>query len=135
MHIFVRDKTFYQTVCQTAFPVVLQCLITAGVNMMDTLMLTSCGEIPLSAASLANQFISLYQTMCMGLGVGAAVLTAQFWGKGDCAGIRGVITLMLRVCSAFALLFSVISFFFPAQIMGIYTPDSVTNKCGGNCTV
>ena len=126
MHIFVRDKTFYQTVCRMAFPVVLQCLITAGVNMMDTLMLTSCGEIPLSAASLANQFISLYQTMCMGLGVGAAVLTAQFWGKGDCAGIRGVITLMLRVCSAFALLFSVISFFFSAQIMGIYTPDAAT---------
>ena len=81
MQLFVRDRQFYRNILHIALPIVLQSLITTGVNMMDTLMLTSCGEIQLSASSLANQFISLQQFLCMGLGGGAAVLTAQYWGS------------------------------------------------------
>ena len=86
--LFVRDKQFYKTVFMMALPVVLQNMITIGVNMLDTIMLGAYGEIQLSGASLANEFISLYQILCMGIGGGAAVLTSQYWARrmwGQCA--------------------------------------------------
>ena len=38
------------------------------------------GEVQLSASSPANEFINIFQILCMGMGGGAAVLTAQYWG-------------------------------------------------------
>ncbi len=123
MQLFVRDKLFYKSICTIALPIILQSLITAGVNMMDTLMLTTCGEAQLSASSLANQFIHLFQIMCMGMGFGASVLTSRYWGMKDIDSIKKVTTLMLRICIVFSLLFTAASLFFPAGIMRIYSPD------------
>lgn len=126
MRLFVRDRQFYGSIVSIALPIVLQSLITTGVNLMDTLMLTSCGEIQLSASSLANQFISMQQFLSMGLGAGAAVLTAQYWGSKDIRSIRCVTTLMLRLCFVVSAMFMTVTFFFPSQIMSLYTPDPET---------
>ncbi|MCR5103997.1 MAG: MATE family efflux transporter, partial [Eubacterium sp.] len=71
---------FYKTVFVLAFPIALQSLITIGVNMLDTMMVGSLGDNPLSATSLANSFISVFQIFCMGLGMGASVLVSRYWG-------------------------------------------------------
>ena len=126
MKIFVRDRQFYRSILYIAIPIILQNLITTGVNMMDTIMLTSCGEIQLSASSLANQFISLLQFLCLGLGGGAAVLTAQYWGVNDIKSIRSVTTLMLRIGMLIAVFFMAVTLLFPDVIMRIYTPDEAT---------
>ena len=76
MQLFVRDKQFYKTTVKIAVPIVLQSMITIGVNMMDTFMVGKLGEVQLSATSLANEFINIFHIMCMGMGYGAAVLTA-----------------------------------------------------------
>lgn len=123
LKIFVRDKSFYTAVCTIAIPIVLQSLITTGVNLADTMMLTAYGELQLSASSLANQFISLFQIICLGLGFGASVLTSRYWGSGDPNSIKKVTTLMIRICLAFAVVFNIVTFLFPWQIMTIYTPD------------
>ena len=74
------NRAFYSAVLRIAIPVILQNLITIGVNMVDTLMLGQYGETQLSGSSLANEFITIFQILCMGMGGGAAVLTAQYWG-------------------------------------------------------
>ena len=48
-------------------PVALQQAINMGVNMMDTMMLGSFGEIQLSASSLANQYYNFFTILCMGI--------------------------------------------------------------------
>lgn len=121
--IFVRDRVFYQTLLTIALPVILQSLITTGVNFMDTMMIAACGELELSACSLANQFINLFHILCNGMGFGAAVLTAQFWGSQNLSGVRQVTTIMLRICLVISSLFTAASFFVPNVIMGVYTPD------------
>lgn len=45
--IFVRDPKFYKK-AGIALPIAAQSMITIGVNMMDTIMLGSSGEIALS---------------------------------------------------------------------------------------
>lgn len=121
--MFVRDKFFYKNMLTIAVPVVLQSLITMGVNMMDTLMLGSYGEIQLSGSSLANEFINIFQIMCYGLGFGAAVLTAQYWGSQNIRAFKKAVTIMLRLTMLFGIAFSVVTFVVPEAIMGIFTSD------------
>ncbi len=77
--LFVKDSSFYRKLFRISFPIIMQNVITIGVNMMDTIMLGSFGEVQLSGSSLANDFINIFQILCMGMGCGAAVLTAQFY--------------------------------------------------------
>lgn len=128
--LFVRDKQFYKTVMLLAFPVILQNVITIGVNMLDTIMLGAYGEIQLSGSSLANEFISLYQILCLGIGGGAAVLTSQYWGAGDVGAVRRVITLMLRVSLAIAALFMAATLIIPDAIMRIYASEQEVIDAG-----
>lgn len=123
-HFFVRDKSFYKRVLTIAIPIALQSLITIGVNMMDTVMLGSMGETQLSATSLANQFVNVFQIFCMGLGMGASVLIARFWGRQDIPNLRKSITIMLRLTLGLATLFTLATLIMPRSIMKIYTPDA-----------
>jgi putative MATE family efflux protein len=125
MGFLVRDKDFYKKVASIAVPISLQSMITIGVNMMDTIMVGRLGETVLSATSLANQFINLYQICCMGIGMGASVLTARFWGMKDITSLKKTITIMLRLCIGLAvLLFMVPTMLVPQLLMRIYTTDT-----------
>lgn len=116
-------KEFYRRVCAVAVPIALQSMITIGVNMLDTIMLGSLGETALSASSLANQFINIYQIACMGLGMGASVLVSRFWGMKDGRSIKKTITIMFRLCILVGLIFTVLTILLAGPIMRIYTPD------------
>lgn len=123
MRLFVRDRSFYKKLLQIAIPVVLQSVITIGVNMMDTLMVGQLGEAQLSATSLANEFINLFQILCFGMGYGAAVLTSQYWGQQDIPSFRKAVTIMLRLCLIISGAFTLAAFLVPASIMRLFTPD------------
>ena len=69
-----ESADFYKKVFTLALPIAFQSFITIGVNMLDTMMVGSLGDDPLTATSLANSFISVFQILCMGLGMGASVL-------------------------------------------------------------
>lgn len=121
--LFIKDKKFYKTVGGIAIPIALQGLITTGVNMMDTIMIGAVGETQLSAVSLANQFISIFHIFCMGIGMGASVLVARYYGMKDKDSLRKTVTIMLRLCLAMATLFCVVTILMPGQIMKIYTEE------------
>ena len=76
----IKEPEFYKSVIRIMLPVALQQAINMGVNMMDTMMLGSFGEIQLSASSLANQYYNFFTILCMGIIGGSSVLAAQYWG-------------------------------------------------------
>ena len=120
----VKDRAFYRSVLAIMIPVALQQAINMGVNMLDTMMLGSFGEIQLSASSLANQYYSFYQILCNGIIGGTSVLAAQYWGAGDKGRVRETFSMALRLTLVLSLLFSVLTFLFPVQIMSIYTSET-----------
>ena len=126
----IGDKAFYREVARIAIPVTLQSLITVGVNMMDTIMLGRVGETALSASSLANQFISIYQICCMGMGMGASVLTSRFWGMRDIHSLRKAMTIMYRLCLVIGSIFTLLTVFFPGFLIAIYTDEAVVQAAG-----
>ena len=130
MSIFVKDRQFYKKMILLALPLIGQSMINQGVNMMDTIMLGSFGEIAISGSALANQYYLIFTILHFGLSGGAAVMTGQFWGRKEIEHIRGVITLALRISVFIALVMSTLSYFAGAQIMSFYTPDPVIIEAG-----
>ena len=118
------DKELYGKILKIAIPISLQSMITVGINLMDTVMLSSMGDAQLSASSLAGQFINLFMIFCMGIGMGASVLTSRFWGMRDNASLKKSITIMLRFALVFATVFTVATIAAPQWIMRIYTEES-----------
>lgn len=121
---YLGTKELYIRMARIAIPVSLQSLITVGINLMDTVMLSSMGDAQLSASTLAGQFITLFQICCMGIGFGASILTSRFWGMKDDNSLKKAVTIMLRLCFVFCTVFTLATIFFPGGIMHIYTPDS-----------
>lgn len=121
--LYVKDMNFYKNVAAISIPIALQGLITTGVNMMDTIMIGAVGQTQLSAVSLANQFINVFHIFCMGIGMGASVLVARYYGMKDRKSLRNTVVIMVRLCLAMSALFCAVTLFFPEQIMRIYTVE------------
>ena len=130
MQFLVKDKNFYKKILQIGVPISLQGLITFSVNMTDTMMLGSLGEITLSASSLANQFCLIFLIINYGLGGGSGVLTGQFWGQKDTESINKTLSILLRFSLLFAILLMLAAQIMPEKIMGVYTTEAEVIKQG-----
>ena len=119
----VTDKKFYKEAAAIAIPISLQSMITMGVNLLDNIMVGSLGETVMSATALANQYVNIFHICCMGIGMGASVLTARFFGMKDDLNLKRALTIMLRFCFGLSLLFTVPAILTPGTLMRVYTPD------------
>lgn len=61
-----------------AIPVSIQQLITAGLNMIDVLMVGQLGETSIAAVGLANQVFFILILFLFGTTSGMAIFTAQY---------------------------------------------------------
>ncbi|MBR5011320.1 MAG: MATE family efflux transporter [Clostridia bacterium] len=127
---YLGDAALYRQMAKIAIPISLQSLITVGVNLADTVMLSGMGDAQLSASSLATQFITIFHICCMGIGMGASVLTSRFWGMKNENSLKMAITIMLRFCFIFSLIFTVATILAPMLIMRIYTNDATIISYG-----
>lgn len=120
----VKDKSFYSKVLAIMLPVALQQAINMGVNMLDTMMLGSFGEIQLSASSLANQYYNFFTILCMGIIGGSSVLAAQYWGAGNVDKVHETFSMAFRLAAFVSVFFAILTFLFPSQIMSVYTNEA-----------
>lgn len=118
-----NNKNFYKMVFALVVPIALQNLINVGVTSADVIMLGKVSETVLSASSLGNQVQFIMSLIFFGLTSGAAVLTAQYWGKGDTKTIEKVLGIALRFSLTVAVVFTTITFIFPKQIMMIFSSE------------
>ncbi len=119
-----RGKAFYRNLVLLTLPVVLQNLVTTSLAMVDTFMVGMLGETPLAAVTLANLPIFVIQLMVFGIQSGSAVLISQYWGKKDTDSINRVVGVAAFVAGGISVLFALILFFFPTQVMGLLTNDN-----------
>ena len=129
---FLRDKDFFRTMLALAVPVAFQQLITAGLNMIDVLMVGQLGEASVAALGLANQIFFLLILFLFGTTSGMAIFTAQYWGKGDTESIRKVLGICLVIAVSVAALFTLAAVLIPEKLMGFYTEDPIVIQLGSD---
>ena len=119
----INWKQFYKQVLVLIIPMALQNLINVGVTAADVFMLGLVGETALSGASLAGQIQFVVTLVFMGVTSGATVLTAQYWGKGDCRTIEKILGMAFRIAFLVALFFAAAAFCIPDMLMRIYSSE------------
>ena len=119
----LETKNFYKTVGALVLPIALQNLINVAVTSADVVMLGRVGETVLSGSSLAGQVQFILTLFIFGLTSGAAVLTAQYWGKKDMRTIEKVMGIAFRFSIIVSVIFLLAVQIFPAQVMSIFTPE------------
>lgn len=114
---------FYKKVLSLVLPMALQNLINVGVTATDVIMLGKVDEKVLSGASLGGQIPFILNLFLFGIASGAAVLTAQYWGKKDTDAIEKILGIALTAAVTAGFLFAIVTLAIPEQIMGIFTND------------
>ncbi len=118
----MKDR-FYSQILKLVVPIVIQNLLSAAVNSADVVMLNYVGQSSISAVSLAANYASVLFMVFYGLGTGATLLSAQYWGKKDLQAIRVVEGIALRFSVLITLVFSGFAAFAPELMMRLFTPD------------
>jgi putative MATE family efflux protein len=117
-------------VIKIALPIAAQNLLMSSLNMVGVMMIGQLGEASVAAVGLAGQVFFLLNLVLFGVVSGAAIFTAQLWGKGDVPNIRRVLGLAVKIGLAAALVFWVLALFFPDIVLGLYTEDAAVIELG-----
>ena len=118
-----QDHDFYSTMLRLAIPIATQQLVMNALNAVDVLMVGQLGETAVAAVGLAGQVFFLMTLFLFGVGSGAAIFSAQFWGRGDLAHVRRMLGLALILAVSGSALFSLVAILAPAWVLSLYTHD------------
>lgn len=104
-------------------PIIIQNLLSAAVNSADVIMLNYVGQSAISAVPWQSNFSNVLFMVYYGLGTGATLLCAQYYGKGNLEAIHTVEGITLRFSMAISGIVALIAFFLPQKMMLLFTPD------------
>ena len=120
---FYRSPEYFSEMAKLALPIILQQFMFAALNMVGTVFVGQKGETAVAAVGLAGQAAFLLNLVNFGIVSGAAMFTAQFWGKRDLANLRRVLGMSLGLALLAALFFISISQFIPEAFLRVYSTD------------
>lgn len=118
-----EKKQFYRRMLSFAIPIIIQTLITSSLNMVDSVMVGQLGVNSIAAVGLANKVNSMFFIILQGFATGAAIFSAQYWGKKDRLGIGKITMITLVIISAVATLFMAIILFSSKGVINLFSSD------------
>lgn len=126
------QRQFYRQIWGLIVPIVIQNLLSAAVNSADVVMLNYVGQSAISAVSLATQYAQILFMFYYGLGTGASILCAQYYGKGEWEPIRVVEGIAMRFSLIASVIFSVAVITIPGPMMKLFTNDPELIRLGAS---
>ena len=117
------DTGFYKQIFRLLLPIVVQNLLSAAVNSADVVMLNYVDQSAISAVSLAANYANVLFMVYYGLGTGATLLCAQYFGKKDMRAIEVVEGIALRISVILSICISTAAFCMPQLLMRVFTND------------
>ena len=119
----VKKDDFYRQTFKLAIPIIIQNLLSAAVNSSDVIMLNYVGQSAISAVSLAANYSNILFMVYYGLGTGASLLCAQYFGKKNMQAIHAVEGIALRFSFAISALVALAAFTMPQRMLLLFTSD------------
>ncbi len=114
---FIGDKNFYRILWILVLPLIVQQGITNFVSLLDNLMVGRLGTLQMSAVSISNQLIFVFNLAIFGGISGASIFGTQFFGNGDFKGMRDTFR--------FKMIFSVVTSVIAILVFGFFGEDLV----------
>ena len=122
-HYTTTQDNFYPQIVRLVIPIIIQNLLSAAVNSADVIMLNFVGQSSISAVSLAANYSNILFMVYYGLGTGATLLCAQYFGKGDFHAIQIIEGIAMRFSMIISILVAAAAFLIPGTMMKLFTAD------------
>ncbi len=130
--ISINKDDFYRQMFRLTIPIIIQNLLSAAVNSADVIMLNYVGQSAISAVSLAANYSNILYMVYYGLGTGASLLCAQYFGKNNIQAIHAIEGIALRFSVAISGIIALIAFTMPQRMMLIFTSDQELISIGSS---
>ncbi len=127
---YLGDKTFWRSVLTLAIPMAIQNLLTSSFTLIDTLMVGQLGDVSLAAVGMAGQWSWLLNLVLFGIGSGAAVFFAQYFGDRNKTGFLHTYGVSLAIGLSASALFMIVGFFLPDKIIRVFNRDPAVVSAG-----
>lgn len=111
---------FNSSLIKIALPIIIQNFIVSSLNIVDTMMIGKIGEIEIASVGIANQYFFLFNLIIMGVFSGCGIFISQFWGRRDVDNIKRMLGVGTIIGGCISLIFALLAFVFPKQIIGIF---------------
>lgn len=129
---FTGKDDFNQQIFKLSIPIIIQNLLSAAVNSADVVMLNYVGQSAISAVSLAANYSNILFMVYYGLGTGASLMCAQYFGKNNMHAIHAIEGIALRFSIAISVIVALIAFTMPQYMMQLFTSDPELIKIGSS---
>ena len=96
---FIGTRAFYKMLLSIIVPLVISQGITNFVSLLDNVMVGQLGDLPMSAVSIINQLVFIFNLAIFGGLSGVSIFSTQYYGSGNWQGMRN--------CFRFKLYFAV----------------------------
>lgn len=120
---WIGTPSFYKRILGIALPVMIQNGITNLVNLLDNVMIGSLGTEALSAVSIVNQFVFIFNLLIFGASSAAGIFTAQYHGYGDHEGVRSTARFKLLINTAASVLCIILFLALDDQLITLFLHD------------
>ena len=119
----IGTPSFYKRILGIAIPVMIQNGITNLVNLLDNVMIGSLGTEALSAVSIVNQFVFIFNLLIFGASSAAGIFTAQYHGYGDHEGVRSTARFKLLINTAASIMCIALFLLLDDQLISLFLHD------------
>jgi putative MATE family efflux protein len=128
---YIGDRSFYRMLFVLVLPLIIQQGITNFVSLLDNVMVGGLGTLSMSAVSIVNQLIFVYNLAIFGGLSGASIFSTQFYGVGDWKGMRNTFRFKLIFTLTAGILATAVLLLFGDELMMLFlrgetnTPEEI----------
>ena len=119
----IGTPSFYKRILGIAIPIMIQNGITNFVNLLDNVMIGSLGTEALSAVSIVNQFVFIFNLLIFGASSAAGIFTAQYHGYGDNEGVRSTARFKILINTIASILCMALFLLLDDQLISLFLHD------------
>ena len=117
-------KRYWAAMLNLALPIAIQNLLISSFVLVDTLMVSSLGDISLAAVGMAGQWSWLLNLALFGFASGASVFFSQYYGDENLEDIKKTYGIVMTFVCCAAVLFALFGGLIPKQIISIFNRDA-----------
>lgn len=127
-----ENRIFRSKLVRVGIPVLIQQMVSIGLNLADTIMVGKVSENALAAVGAANQVYFIFHVVLFGIFSGAAVYAVQYWGIRDLASLRKILGIDYMMCIAAAVPTMLLAYFAGPQLTALFTDEAEVIALGAD---
>lgn len=118
-----QNGNFVVNMLRLALPIAMQQLLVSCAQLVDTAMVTSLGNVTVSAVGVSSRWIFLMNLFYFGISSGSAALISQYWGAKEKSNIRKACGAAMIFSLGVAVLFCIAMALIPEQLARVFSNE------------